>query len=158
MVANPYSWCHREFVSPKDQTLLLVKFVDLRIDIYFVKLLLGFPDLTMIWLANNPVTDIESFVVPIKLIAQVVKSIQWSVHLHKVGPKPHYASKRKRTLKGLRDDEKGKGKQPDPEHATESNDVLEDVEILHKIEHAFSDVQWAAMHKAHWFSITQQIQ
>jgi hypothetical protein len=60
--------------TQQDQTLL-VKFVDLRIDIYFVKILLGFPDLTMIWLANNPLTDVESFVIPIKLIAEVVKSV-----------------------------------------------------------------------------------
>jgi hypothetical protein len=51
------------------------------------------------------------------------------------------------------DDEKGKGRQ----RATVSNGVPDDAEILHEIEDAFSDVQWAAMHKARWFSITQQV-
>ncbi|KIK92916.1 hypothetical protein PAXRUDRAFT_12955 [Paxillus rubicundulus Ve08.2h10] len=144
MVANPYKWCHRTFVSPQ-QTVLLVKFVDLRIDMYFTKLLMAFPELTVIWLANWNLTDINSFTPPIKLIARVIFFLQWGIEIATDGPKRQLVQ-RSRAL--------------NKENSLTQcivDDMLNDTQLQNEVEEAYYDPRFFEMNQARWYNIMKQI-
>ncbi|KAI6141166.1 hypothetical protein BKA82DRAFT_4362269 [Pisolithus tinctorius] len=145
VAAEPYAWCHRTFNGPTGP--ICVKFIDLRIDLYFVKVLLWLPELTLIWLANS-LTDFESFTIPIRLISHVVYSLQWALELDmdKGNNLKHYMSKRGNSAvdRGNSDSEAA---------------ILEryaDLEL--GIGDAFLDHQWALMNKTRWYQVMKQIQ
>ncbi|KAI6140845.1 hypothetical protein BKA82DRAFT_4362763 [Pisolithus tinctorius] len=126
---------------------ICVKFIDLCIDLYFVKVLLWLPELTLIWLANS-LTDFESFTIPIRLISHVVYSLQWALELDmdKGNNLKHYMSKHGNSAvdRGNSDSEAA---------------ILEryaDLEL--GIGDAFLDHQWALMNKTHWYQVMKQIQ
>ncbi|KAH7908630.1 hypothetical protein BJ138DRAFT_1103345 [Hygrophoropsis aurantiaca] len=155
-------WCHRKVKTAKGP--VEARYVDMRIDLTIVKLLLSMSDAAILWFTLNPLpAAAEDFAIPYKLIGYTINYLEWGCGRISLDFDAHYYADNWVSRLPVPKPKGGAEGKPKKRiklsHAdSERTPETESETLIRDLEAAFCHPDWKAMHQARFYRLFVRIQ